>query len=235
MTSLLTLTRALGLMIVVALSFVVSADSSAAPCPNCPELPPQPHALVCPSEKPLSPAGPTREERPSPKVGKIADAFSVSSTGEAVYSLSLNVPPGRLGMEPHLTLSYNSGSGEGSFGMGFGLSGLSSITRCPSTIAQDHRIRGVRYDTEDNFCLDGLRLVPVPVTPSHTEYGTATGEYRTFPDTFRRVRAFATAGLAKGPQFFTVETKSGRTAEYGRDVGITVSGRVMGRDGLVRA
>ena len=102
-----TLTRTLGLMIVFALSLVVSADSSAAPCPNCPELPPQPHALVCPNEKALPPAGPTREERSSPKVGKIADAFSVSSTGEAVYSLSLNVPPGRLGMEPHLALSYN--------------------------------------------------------------------------------------------------------------------------------
>jgi RHS repeat-associated protein len=223
-------------MVVVALSLVVSADSVAAPCPNCPELPPQPHALMCPPAKSLTPAGATREEgQPSIKVGKIADAFSVSSTGEAVYSISLNVPAGRLGMEPHLSLSYNSGSGEGPFGMGFGLSGLSSITRCASNIAQDHRIRGVRYDDEDNFCLDGLRLVPVPVSNGHTVYGAPTGEYRTFPDTFRRVQAFATAGPAKGPQFFTVETKSGRTLEYGHDPMLGFNGRVMGKDGVVRA
>lgn len=238
MIALRALTRALGLMVVVALSLVVSADSSAAPCSGaeCLPEPPQPHALVCPSEKALSPAGPTREERPSPKVGKIPDSFSVSSTGEAVYSLSLNVPPGRLGMEPHLALSYNSGSGEGPFGMGFGLSGLSSITRCASNMAQDHRIRGVRYDSEDNFCLDGLRLVPVPLTSIHTVFGAPTGEYRTFPDTFRRVQAFAPSGADKGPEFFIVETKSGRTLEYGHDdPNLAPNGRVMGKDGLVRS
>ena len=232
------LIRALALMLVVALCLVVSADSAAAPCPDCPELPPQPQVLVCPSEKALKGVGLTREEEPSEKVGKIADAFSVSSTGEAVYSVSLNVPPGRLGMEPHLALSYSSGSGEGPFGMGFGLTGLSSINRCASNYSHDHRIRGVRYDSEDNLCLDGLRLVQVPVTPSgHSAYGDPSSEYRTFPDTFRRVRAFATAGLAKGPQFFTVETKSGRTLEYGHDVapGASFNGRVMGKDGLVRA
>jgi hypothetical protein len=235
MISLRTLIRSFGLLVVVALSLVMSADSAAAPCPNCPELPPQPHALVCPPEKPLSPQSATLEHTPSAKFGKIADAFSVSSTGDAVYSISLNVPPGRLGMEPHLSLAYDSGSGEGPFGTGFGLSGLSSITRCASNIAQDHRIRGVRYDAEDNFCLDGLRLVPVPVSNEHTVYGSPTGEYRTFPDTFRRVQAFATAGPDKGPQFFTVETKSGRTIEYGRDPMSGFNGRVMGKDGVVRA
>lgn len=234
------LIRALALMLVVALSLVVSADSAAAPCRDCPPVPPQPHALVCPSEKALNGVGLTREEKekPSEKVGKIADAFSVSSTGEAGYSVSLNVPPGRLGMEPHLALSYSSGSGEGPFGMGFGLTGLSSITRCASNYSHDHRIRGVRYDSEDNLCLDGLRLVQVPVTPSgHSAYGDPSSEYRTFPDTFRRVRAFATAGPTKGPQFFTVETKSGRTLEYGHDVAPAplFNGRVMGKDGLVRA
>jgi hypothetical protein len=230
--------RAFGLFVVVALSLVVSADSAAAPCPNCPPVPPAPHALVCPGEKTLQPATSTVEHQPSQKVGKIADAFSVSSGGDAEYSFSLNVPPGRLGMEPHLALSYSSGGGEGPFGMGFGLTGLSSITRCASNYSHDHRIRGVRYDGEDNLCLDGLRLVQVAMTPSvHSVYGQASAEYRTFPDTFRRVRAFSSAGPAKGPQFFTVETKSGHTLEYGYDVtpALPFNGRVMGKDGLVRA
>ncbi|MEO5731954.1 MAG: SpvB/TcaC N-terminal domain-containing protein, partial [Byssovorax sp.] len=163
---------------------------------------------------PLSNRPSQTEEGPQVSAGKIPDGFSVSSRGEAIYSLTLNVPPGRQGMEPHLSLSYSSSSGEGPYGMGFALSGLSSVTRCPSNIAQDKRIRGVRYDKEDNFCLDGLRLVQVGGGSVHSVLGAYSREYRTFPDTFRRVRAYS-ADEDSSPQVFVAETKAGRVVMYG--------------------
>jgi RHS repeat-associated protein len=118
--------------------------------------------------------------------------------------------------------------------MGFALEGLSTIARCPSNVAQDGRIRGVRNDAEDNFCLDGLRLVQVTTGTGRSAYGAAYDEYRTFPDTMRRVRAYP-AGSPSGPQLFVVETKAGRTLYYGDQVPGQVNGRVMGKSGLVRA
>jgi len=119
--------------------------------------------------------------------------------------------------------------------MGFALSGLSSVTRCASNIAQDMRIRGVRYDNEDNFCLDGLRLVQVGVGGEQPTFGSYYKEYRTFPDTFRRVRAYS-ANKNSSPHLFVAETKSGRVVEYGESQASSqFNGRVMGKDGVVRA
>ena len=97
----------------------------------------------------------------SPVAGAIQGSFAVSSIGEATYALPLIVPPGAAGMQPTLAVAYNSASGDGMLGMGFSLSGLSAITRCPRTMAQDNQIRSVRYDQHDALCLDGARLVPV--------------------------------------------------------------------------
>jgi hypothetical protein len=69
--------------------------------------------------------------------GKIPGQFAVSPSGAATYSIPIQVPPGIAGMEPKLSLNYNSQAGNGIMGMGWNLGGLSSITRCPQTRAQD--------------------------------------------------------------------------------------------------
>ncbi len=99
-------------------------------------------------------------------------------------------------MTPSLALTYDSAAGEGVAGVGFSIGGLSTITRCPKTLARDGEIREVRDDAEDVFCFDGRRLVQVGETPSFTEY-------RTFPDTFVRVRGHFPAGwpAKKGLRF----------------------------------
>jgi hypothetical protein len=76
----------------------------------------------------------------SPIAGAIQGAFAVSSTGEASYHIPLIPPPGAAGMAPSLGVSYNSASGDGMLGRGFSLSGLSAITRCARTVAQDGEI-----------------------------------------------------------------------------------------------
>ena len=76
----------------------------------------------------------------SPIAGAVQGAFSVSSTGEATYSIPLILPPGAAGMAPSLGVAYSSASGEGMLGRGFSLSGLSAITRCARSMAQDGEI-----------------------------------------------------------------------------------------------
>jgi hypothetical protein len=86
-------------------------------------------------------------------------SFRVSETGAATYTIPIRVPPGIAGMQPQLALTYNSQAGNGLLGVGWSLSGLSAISRCPRTVAQDGVKGGINYDANDRYCLDGQRLV----------------------------------------------------------------------------
>ncbi|XYH97990.1 RHS repeat-associated core domain-containing protein [Sorangium sp. So ce1128] len=133
--------------------------------------------------------------------------FSVSSAGTATYSVPLTLPPGRGGMVPELTVAYDSGNGgEGPFGVGFSLRGLSTISRCGSDYAHDDRSRGVEIDLHDRYCLDGARLELV------ADNGD-TREYRTLPDSHQKVTA--TVGAGGEVTSWEVRRSSGRIATYG--------------------
>ncbi|HEU5227743.1 MAG TPA: SpvB/TcaC N-terminal domain-containing protein, partial [Ktedonobacteraceae bacterium] len=79
-----------------------------------------------------------------------ADAF----TGTAALSIPLPISPCR-DFEPILSIDYNSGSGNGPFGLGFGLS-IATIARKTS--------KGLpQYDDADTFLFSNAEdLVPVP-------------------------------------------------------------------------
>lgn len=141
-------------------------------------------------------------------------SFAVNERGAATYTIPINVPPGVAGVEPKLALVYNSQRGNGLLGIGWTLSGLSAITRCPQTPAQDPvQVAGaVKFDTVDRFCLDGQRLLVVSGT-----YGAASSEYRTELESFGKVTAIGAAGgiAANGPEQFVVKTRAGLTMTYG--------------------
>src|SRR4029079_17814739 len=112
--------------------------------------------------------------------GTVRGEFSSTSTGAATYGVAFTSVPGR-GVEPQLGLVYDSeGGGGGVLGSGFSLTGVSAITRCPSNLAVDEDIRGVRFDADDKLCLAGRRLVPVNEAPGVVEYATR-------PDAFVKV------------------------------------------------
>src|ERR1700733_15062022 len=67
----------------------------------------------------------------------------VSPSGAFTYSIPVAVPPGTKGMAPSLSLNYSSQAGDGYIGLGWSLGGLSSITRCPQTLAEGSTHRGV--------------------------------------------------------------------------------------------
>ncbi|MBW9335373.1 hypothetical protein FEE59_17830 [Herbaspirillum sp. RU 5E] len=136
--------------------------------------------------------------------------FQVNAGGAAAYSLQIDVSPGSGGMQPKLSLNYNSQSGNGLLGLGWGLGGIGNITRCARTIAQDGIRGGVNYDQNDRFCLDGERLIAV-----NGRDGADGTEYRTERESFARIVSYGTAG--NGPAWFKVWTKAGQTMEYGRE------------------
>jgi virulence plasmid B protein len=135
--------------------------------------------------------------------------FSVPSTGAAIYSMPLAVPPGTAGVEPSLALAYSSQSGNGIVGMGWALGGLMTIVRCPQTLAQDGVHGSLNYDGNDRFCLNGQRLVAL----NNANYGADGTEYRTEIDGFSRIISHGTSG--NGPAWFEVRTKAGQILEFG--------------------
>ncbi|SHN35572.1 FG-GAP-like repeat-containing protein [Rhizobacter sp. OV335] len=155
----------------------------------------------------------------------IPGSFSVSPDGAATYGIPIQVPPGIAGIEPSLTLGYNSRSGNGPLGVGWNVSGLSQITRCPQTVPQDGAQTGVNYTSSDRFCLDGQRLMVVAGT-----YGAAGSEYRTELESFSKVVANG-AAAGGGPTSFVVKTKAGLTMEFGNSADSSIE--VVGKTPLV--
>ena len=70
-------------------------------------------------------------------VGRTQGSYATSRTGAATYSIPVWAPPGPHGVQPHIALTYNSQQGNGYVGVGWAVSGLSSIYLCNRTIAQD--------------------------------------------------------------------------------------------------
>src|ERR1700678_1142859 len=90
--------------------------------------------------------------------GRTVGHFAVSPTGSAQYSIPIWAPKGPHGVQPHIALSYDSQQGNGYVGVGWAVSGLSSIYRCNLTIAQDGTAAPVALATSDGYCMDGQRL-----------------------------------------------------------------------------
>jgi hypothetical protein len=135
-------------------------------------------------------------------------SFSVTDAGASSFSIPIYTPPMPGGMDVKLSLQYNSQARNGVFGVGWNLSGVSSITRCPKTIAEEGERIGVKNDATDVFCLDGQKLRAVAGV-----YGAAGTEYRTAIDSYSQI--ISNGNHWGGPLGFTVKTKSGAIMEFG--------------------
>jgi len=123
-------------------------------------------------------------------VGTVAGQFGVSPDGRSTYQVPIAVPPGRGGMQPALSLNYDSGLGDGALGQGWSVKGLSAISLCPKTVAQDGYAHGIASDPEPDsgrdtrprYCLDGVRL---RLVDGHE--GRVGGTYLTETDSHQKV------------------------------------------------
>jgi RHS repeat-associated protein len=171
-----------------------------------PATPPTMPGTMLPPKVPIVP-GPA-------SLGYLPASSDVSPTGSYSHSMPIDVPPGRNGMEPRLSLEYNSRSGNGLLGVGFSLGGevMSTITRCHKTIASEGISDGIDYDPagaeSDAFCLDGNKLVAI-----NGVYGGDGTEYRTAHEIFAQVFSYHGAS-SNAPQTFVVKLKNGRIRTY---------------------
>lgn len=147
-------------------------------------------------------------------VGTLPGEISVDNKGAANYAIPIEVIPGRLGMQPDLAISYNSGAGNGLLGVGFNLSGLSSISRGRTILARDGKVDGIDFDTTDKLYLDGKRLILITGTGTYFQPGS---QYRTEVESFSRITALRIdEGTTGDVDYFKVEEKEGRILYYGK-------------------
>ena len=143
-------------------------------------------------------------------VGAIPGAIDVSHMGAVTYTIPIEVVPGTQGMQPNLSVVYNSMSGMGLLGMKWSLVGLSTITRCGQTpYYDDGNITAIRFNEQDRFAIDGDRLVRI----NAGIYGAVNGEYATEVENFTRVVSYG--GTTGHPAYFKAYTDDGSIIEYG--------------------
>jgi RHS repeat-associated protein len=124
----------------------------------------------------------------------------VNNMGDARVSYPIEVPPGRQGMQPQLSIGYNSSGGNAWLGVGWDLS-------TPS-ISIDTRFGVPKYDEskrEETYLLNGQQMVKV-----------AEGEYRLRVEgSFQRIRRH---GTAPANYWWVVTDKNGLRQIFGGDV-----------------
>lgn len=134
--------------------------------------------------------------------GVTAGTFTVGKDGTANYSLPIEMPSGINGVQPALSLMYNSNAGTGLVGRGWSIGGLSKITRCAASLIRDGYVDGTDYGDDYKFCIDGERLIEV-----------ANEEYRTESESFAKIVPFGSVGGS--PAGWTVYKRDGSIFTYG--------------------
>jgi RHS repeat-associated protein len=120
-------------------------------------------------------------------------------TGTGNLSVPIAIPAGRNGFQPHLSLDYSTGNGNGPFGLGW-------LLRVPH-ISRKTRTGVPRYRSDDPFVLAGLEdLVPMAGGPSEVT------QHRP------RIEGFFARILhhqAGADDYWEVRTRDGFTSLYG--------------------
>lgn len=147
-------------------------------------------------------------------VGLSTGSANITPLGSATYQLPINVPQGIAGIQPNLSIVYNSFGADGLLGSKFSLTGVSAITRISSNFETDDAIYGVQFNLTDKFAIDGNRLIKT----NGDVYGTSGTVYETEVKSFAKIESFGEVwdgGILRGPLYFKVQTKEGKTIEYG--------------------
>ena len=143
-------------------------------------------------------------------VGAIGGSVDIGGLGGATYTIPIEVPNGIAGMQPGISIVYNSQSSNGLLGWGWTLGGLSAISRVNKTLFYDGVMDGANF-CNDRFSMDGQRLVLV----NNNTYGTNGAEYRTEVDGMSKIVSYTENGIVNGPAKFKVWTADGHIMEYG--------------------
>ena len=147
-------------------------------------------------------------------VGASESSFSVEK-GTANYSIPIMAPKGGAGIRPSVSLNYSSNGGYGQAGMGFQISGLSSVTRCGKNNLRDGYVRAADGTAQDLACLDGARLV------------LESGDYWAEGSVYRPERESGSKVIYEGGGFVEYK-KNGDVYYYGETNNSRSYGRING-------
>ncbi|MBD5369746.1 MAG: hypothetical protein HDR80_01180, partial [Bacteroides sp.] len=132
-------------------------------------------ATTSSAEESLPPPAP-RSISKSAVVGEIPYTSGVSQTGARTYNVPIEVYPGIDGMQPAVSLAYDSQRGNSMTGIGWALAGLPVITRGTKSVYYDREPRGIQMDITDAFFLDGVRLIQSGRDPDRWPFRSETGD-----------------------------------------------------------
>ncbi|HEY3501065.1 MAG TPA: SpvB/TcaC N-terminal domain-containing protein, partial [Polyangiaceae bacterium] len=182
------------------------ADCGCEFCHGAPPPVPEPPTFPTLTAPPAVPAPALKSTNAS---GALPGGGEVSQDGAYTYSIPIEVPRGRAGVEPNISLEYSSRGANGIMGMGWSILGAgSSISRCARINAAGRLTDRVNFDS-DRYCLDGQRLLVVSGS-----YGAPGSEYRTEIDIFAKIVLVSTVPGSGEPIEFKVYYKDGRIGTF---------------------
>ncbi len=147
----------------------------------------------------------------SKPVGSPKGSGGANGSGGVTYTIPIEVPAGVNGMQPNVSLVYNSQGGMSNFGWGWNLSALSMITRSGRSNYYNDVNSPVSYtNTLDAFVLNGQRMF---VTSAGTNGANGT-VYGTENEQFNKIVSFG-GSETTGPIWFQVTLRNGTKMEYG--------------------
>ena len=140
-------------------------------------------------------------------VGEIPIQEGISPLGGKTYTVPIDVIAGRNGLQPNLSLVYNSQGGSGIAGAGWSLGGVSAISRSNKSVYYDGTVGAAAWGKDCAFLLDGVRLVQVAQTSNaFINYETEQGHIK--------VKAFLNSSKDE-IIYFEVSFTNGMTAIFG--------------------
>ncbi|MFZ4581241.1 MAG: SpvB/TcaC N-terminal domain-containing protein [Paludibacter sp.] len=152
-------------------------------------------------------------------VGSLPGNATVSPTGAATYQIPIECPPGTNGLQPNLSIVYNSQGGQGLLGLGWDIAGLSAISRTPKSMYYDgENGKTIAFDNTDCLTLDGQRLILLSKDKENFAEGAV---YGTEFENYSRVKVLKNSGVRSGDPnnhnfiYFELTTKEGTTMEFG--------------------
>ncbi|HNR19437.1 MAG TPA: FG-GAP-like repeat-containing protein [Bacteroidia bacterium] len=158
-------------------------------------------------------------------VGSLPGEANVLPNGSANYSIPIFCTPGVNGMQPNLSINYNSGGGNGIMGLGWSISGYDAVTRgAKDAMHYGNDVDGVDLDADDRFYLNGQLLIAV-----NGIYGQHGTEYITETNNFSKITSYGQVpSPGSGPEYFEVETRDGMLIQYGWSPDAGVEGNSNG-------
>ena len=159
--------------------------------------------------------------------GNLPHDLGVTKGGDAYVNIPILPAPGVAGLEPRLSIDYGGGRQRqlldrhdpaDTLGYGWRISGLSAIHRC----VKNTDAGSIALGSGDALCLNGEPLVLI--AGAHL---TAGAEYRTYRESFARVKAKGSASAL----WFEALLPDGGRGEYGNTADSRLRATLASRSG----